>query len=338
MQYGGWFQIAFERDLTAELTTIPVGSLKLLCVRRPSGVEVYDAVCPHRGADLSVNGRLVEQSVVCGYHGYRITLGRGGNERFCVRRYHSITVGGLVFALIGRDDPGELPAFLKALATSHEIVPGWEKTIRVAPELVIENAFDAAHFKPIHDVKEVRAQPPVMERGVFTVDATLRVGPSAWQGGASDDSTFIDVPLLARAFSPNLTITTIAMGGDHPHHVIAGAVPQPDGTCKVRLSIAMPRPADGSAPNQEVAQLILQYESMGLEQDRPVWENLTVDATTNYVPEDATILAYRKFCDQFRFDRAARLGDDKVAHDYRRKSRAADAERAGADENPSARN
>jgi len=304
MRYGGWFQIAFERDLLQELTTIRVGPLRLLCVRRASGIEVYDGVCPHRGADLSVGGRLLGQTVSCGYHGYSVALGERAGTRFWVRQYPSLTVGGLVFALIGTEERGELPSFLEALERSHEIIPGWEKTIRVAPELVIENAFDAAHFRPIHDVKEVRAKPPVIERGVFTVDATLRVGPSAWQGaGQSDEQTFLDVPLLARAFSPNLTITAIAMGGDHPHQVIAGAVPQPDGTSKVRLSIAMPRPADGSPPNREVAQLILQFESMGLEQDRPVWENLTVDATPNYIAEDATVVAYRKFCERFSLDR-----------------------------------
>jgi 3-ketosteroid 9alpha-monooxygenase subunit A len=308
MRYGGWCQIAFERDLKQELTTVRVGPFKLLCVRRASGIDVYDAVCPHRGADLSVGSRLVDNTVICGYHGHRITLGQRANNRFCVRQYLSRTVGGLVFVLIGKTDPGELPSFLDELVRGHEIVPGWEKTIRVAPELVIENAFDATHFKPIHDVKEVRAKPPVIERGVFIVDATLRVGPSAWQGGESsdDDETFLDVPLLARAFSPNLTISSIAMEGDKPHHVIASAVPQLDGTSTVRLSIAMPRPADGSPINQEIAQLILQWESMGLEQDRPVWENLSVDATPNYLPEDATILAYRRFCQGFLLDGASR--------------------------------
>ncbi|SRR5579875_299116 len=305
MRYGGWYKIAFERELERELTTIRVGKKRILCVRSESGIAVYDAVCPHRGADLSVNGKLVGNAVICGYHGYRIGLGERGSHPFCVRKYPSLTVGGLVFALLGTNDVGALPRFLEELVRSHEIIPGWQKSIRVAPELVIENAFDAAHFKPIHDVKQVFAKPPVVEDGVFTVDATLRVGPSAWQGGSSDDdNTYIDVPLLARAFSPNLTITAIGAGGDKPHYVIAGAVPQPDGTSLVRLSIAMPRPPDGSPPDRQVAELLLQFESMGLEQDRPVWENLTTDITPNYLPEDATVLAYREFCRRFEIGAA----------------------------------
>ncbi len=72
MKYGGWFKIAFERELERELTTVTVGDRRLLCVKRTSGIEVYDAVCPHRGADLGVNSRLDGDSVICGYHAYHI--------------------------------------------------------------------------------------------------------------------------------------------------------------------------------------------------------------------------------------------------------------------------
>lgn len=303
MQYGGWFQIAFERDLKGELATVQVGNLRLLCVRRGAGIEVYDAICPHRGADLGVGGKLEGNDVVCAYHGHRIALDEQDGGPFCVRGYRALSVGGLVFALIAASEEGELPGVLAELDRTHQITPGFEKSMRVAPELVIENAFDADHFRPVHDVIEVIAKPPVIERGVFTVQTTLRVGPSAWQGG-DNDGTFIDVPLLARAFSPNVTITQIAMGGDNPHYVIAAGTPQPDGSSIVRLSVAMPRGADGSPPPPEVAQMILQFESFGLEQDRPVWENLTTAITPKYTAADATVLAYRRFCERFKLDRA----------------------------------
>src|SRR6185369_3393111 len=119
-------------------------------------------------------------------------------------------------------------------------------------------------------------------------------------GHADDASLSIDVPLLARAYSPNLTITQVAVGGgDHPHFVIASAVPMPDGTSTVRLSVALPRPADGQEPPRELADLLLRYESMGLEQDRPVWESLALTAAPRYTAEDENVLSYRKFCERF---------------------------------------
>ena len=119
-----------------------------------------------------------------------------------------------------------------------------------------------------------------------------------WQGTedgttVDDGTTWLTVPLRARAYSPNLTITQIAVGGaDHPHWVIAAAVPNPDRTSTIRLSIALPLNDDGSVPSRDIADVMLQFESIGLEQDRPVWENLAVNAPSRYTEEDATVLAF----------------------------------------------
>ena len=207
MRYGGWYQIAFEGDLKEELTSVSAGDRRLLCVRREGGFDVYDAVCPHRGADLAVGGKLADGCVICPYHGHRIALGQESYAQFKIRKYPSLSVGGLLFALIGDFEAGALPRMLDYLNRTHRIFPGFEKTIRIAPEMVIENAFDWAHFPTVHDVLKVTHGQPRIEDGVFTAELTLRVGPSMWQGtddGTHDDdgSTWVEVPLLARAYSP----------------------------------------------------------------------------------------------------------------------------------------
>jgi len=305
MRYGGWYQIAFERDLQADVSSVPVGDRRLLIVRSGAEINVYDAVCPHRGADLGVGGKLLHPRVLtCPYHGHRIALGGEGGGPYCVAKYPSLVRSGLIFALVGDFELGKLPDMLDYLEQTHKIFAGFTKTIKVPPEMVIENAFDWAHFPPVHDVLKVEYGEPTVEDGVFTATTKLRVGPSMWQGTGDgthhdDGSTFVEVPLLARAYSPNLTITQVAVGGgDHPHFVIASAVPMLDGTSTIRLSVAMPV-IEGFAPPQEFADLMLQFESMGLEQDRPVWENLALNATPKYTAEDDNVLKYRKFCERF---------------------------------------
>ncbi len=271
---------------------------------------MYDAICPHRGADLGVGGKLDRGCIVCPYHGHRLALGTDSNAEFSVKRYPALNVGGLLFAMIGAFDPGALTRMLDYLTRTHQIFAGLEKSVRIAPEMVIENAFDWAHFGPVHDVLKTTYGQPRIEDGVFTAELTLRVGPSMWQG--TDDGThqddgeaWVEVPLLARAFSPNLTITRIAIGGgDHPHFVIASAVPMLDGTATVRLSVALPLNEDGSAPPKEVADLLLRFESTGLEQDRPVWENLA-KMRPKYTAEDANVLAFRQWCNRYCLERAA---------------------------------
>ena len=306
MRYGGWYQIAFERDLQADVSSVPVGDRRLLIVRSGGAINVYDATCPHRGADLGVGGKLLDPRVLtCPYHGHRIALGGEGGGPYCVAKYPSLVRSGLIFALVGGFEVGKLPDMLDYLERTHKIFAGFTKTIKVPPEMVIENAFDWAHFPPVHDVLKVEYGEPTVEDGVFTATTKLRVGPSMWQGsgdGSHDDdgTTFVEVPLLARAYSPNLTITQVAVGGgDHPHFVIASAVPMLDGTSTIRLSVAMPRLVEGLDPPQEFADLMLQFESMGLEQDRPVWENLALNATPKYTAEDDNVLKYRKFCERF---------------------------------------
>jgi 3-ketosteroid 9alpha-monooxygenase subunit A len=305
MRYGGWYQIAFERDLQADVSSVPVGDRRLLIVRSGGEINVYHAVCPHRGADLGVGGKLLDPRVLtCPYHGHRIALGGEGGGPYCVAKYPSMVRSGLIFALVGGFEIGKLPDMLDYLEGTHKIFAGFTKTIKVPPEMVIENAFDWAHFPPVHDVLKVEYGEPTVEDGVFTATTKLRVGPSMWQGTGDgthhdDGTTFVEVPLLARAYSPNLTITQVAVGGgDHPHYVIASAVPMLDGTSTIRLSVAMPV-VEGFAPPQEFADLMLQFESMGLEQDRPVWENLALNATPKYTAEDDNVLKYRKFCERF---------------------------------------
>jgi len=60
------------------------------------------------------------------------------------------------------------------------------------------------------------------------------------------------------------------------------------------LPVALPLNADGSAPPKDTADISLQFESMDLGQDRPMWENLAVNARLRYIDEDSNVLAFRQ--------------------------------------------
>jgi len=302
MLYGGWYLIAFERDLTADVTPIKIGPKRLMCVRVPQGIKVYDAVCPHRGSNLAVGGRIDGSAIICPFHAHRVSLGDTNGNGFCVREHTSFTIDGLVFTMLGNFEDSELPRFLTGLSRNHRVFPGFEKVFRVAPEMVIENVFDSSHFVPVHSVMQVETTEPSIEKDVLTVHTKLRVGPSAWQG-SEDDGTFIEVPLCGRAFSPGVTVTEIAVGGgDHPHYVIAGATPNGDGNSVLRFSIALPLGDDGSEPSADLAKMLLEYEGMGVEQDRSMWENLDTTAPQRYTRQDSGVLIYHDFCARFALD------------------------------------
>src|SRR3954471_10338253 len=97
MRYG-WYQLAFERELSAELTPLR-SALPLVALRTRKGVRVFDAVCPHRGAHLGFGGRADQDAIICPFHGYRIGIGTQCEEKaYRVREYSTLLVGGMLFA------------------------------------------------------------------------------------------------------------------------------------------------------------------------------------------------------------------------------------------------
>jgi len=119
-----------------------------------------------------------------------------------------------------------------------------------------------------------------------------------------DGATWVEVPLLRASLQPQF---------DHYPDGRRGRRPSPFRHRERRsdarwndygeASVALPLNDDGSAPPKEVAEVLLQFESMGLEQDRPVWENLS-NMRPKYTDEDANVLAYRQWCNPYSLERA----------------------------------
>jgi ribosomal protein S12 methylthiotransferase accessory factor len=58
----GWFQVAFERELSRDVTALEIEK-PLIAVRTASAIRVFAAVCPHRGAHLGHGGRLDQDAI-----------------------------------------------------------------------------------------------------------------------------------------------------------------------------------------------------------------------------------------------------------------------------------
>ena len=88
--YRGWYHVAFERDLSDELTAATIGELRLVIVRTAEGINAFDATCPHRGAHLAFGGRLDGGALICPFHGRRINLGYDAKADYCIRDRKSV--------------------------------------------------------------------------------------------------------------------------------------------------------------------------------------------------------------------------------------------------------
>ncbi len=298
MIYNGWYQVAFERDLTAEVNAASIGTHPIALVRTGDTIRAVDAVCPHRGANLGLGGKFERECIVCPFHGYRIGLGREGEEGFRVREYRTLLVGGLLFVLFSEEHDNGFSDQLMALDEDHYFVPGFTIEIKVAPELVVENAFDNSHFRTVHNIRnDPRFSILPSEKGELAVTGTFALRPSPWQQAPANEA-LLHVPFVVRAYSPNVAVSDL--GGDKPYWVITCATPTADGGSTVRLSLAMPAGAGGAPPSEEMCHYLLRQSKTGLEMDQVVWEHLIPDATPHYTAADAAVVAFQTFCDRFR--------------------------------------
>ena len=292
---GGWCLLAFERELSGDLTPAVVGTTRLVVVRSSGGVRVFAADCPHRGADLAC-GRLDGERIVCPFHGFRIGLGSAGEAGFRVREYPSLVVGGLVFVRLSDGHENGLTAHLEALDRTHYIVAGFTLPVRVGAAWVTENGLDVAHFREVHGIGTRPGMEVVDgEAGELVARTTFELPHAVGLGGSRGDGP-VEVGYEARVFSPWLIVS--AVGGARPYVVVTGATSLPDETCVVRLALVAP-PHDGAPPTREWCQGILRNSRDGLEKDRLVWERLSPTAPWRLTPQDAPVLAFRAFCRRF---------------------------------------
>jgi phenylpropionate dioxygenase-like ring-hydroxylating dioxygenase large terminal subunit len=293
--YGGWYQLAFERELQVPVTPGRIGALPLILVRGPAGLRAFDAVCPHRGAHLGFGGQIDGDAIICPFHGRRIGLGDTSACSLQVREYPTLALGGLVFALLGEGHDHGFRETLTAIDRSHFFVQGFTVTARTRPEIVIENGFDPSHFKAVHGL---RGTPDLNlvhgDHGELVVEGTF-VTPffqNVWNASGGN------IRFVARVFSPSVCLTSLCCKNGE-YVVISAATPIDDERCVIRVSLAMPPKANGQQPDGEIVRALLRDSKLAYEQDIVIWENLFPDAPCQLDAEDELVSTYRAFCTSF---------------------------------------
>jgi 3-ketosteroid 9alpha-monooxygenase subunit A len=298
--YRGWAQVAFFRESDGDLAPAEFGAVPLLLVRRGGTVTAYHATCPHRGAHLGYGGRLDDGVVVCPFHGRRIRLGLDGRDAYCVTSYPTFEAGGSVYVLLDELHDHGFAAFMRGVAETHFVLPGFELPARIAPEYVIENVFDVDHFKSVHAVS---SRPRLHWRsgddGELIVEGSFELErPNKWQGSASEDEEVAPMHFRARVFSPTLVATELG-SPEAPNVVVTSATPTPKGDCVIRVTIAMARLPDGTAPTVLAVGSLMSGTRTAFEQDLEIWEHLDRAAPSHFAPSDELVLAYHDFCRRF---------------------------------------
>lgn len=297
--FGGWSQVAFSRDVHADLTAASIGSRPLVLVRQSQRVRAFDAACPHRGAHLAYGGSLEGNVIVCPFHGRRVSLGGEGGGPYRVREYPTVEASGGVFVLLLDGEENGFTQFIENLSRTHFTLSGFALNVSVSAEYVIENIFDIDHFRVVHAMSKaptfgLRAS----RRGELAVEGVFEVpNPNPWQ---EDERTEAGVRtrFFARVFSPTLAATELGKEGRAPV-VLTAATPTSEGSCVVRVTVAVPPAPNGAAPPLETALALVRDSRTAFQQDTPIWEHLCIGGASNLDARDWLVLEYREFCRRF---------------------------------------
>jgi len=288
---GGWQLAAFTTELTEPVTALALASRALVAVRDQDRIRIFDGTCPHRGAHLGYGGRVVDgPGIICPFHGKWIGLGDGSGP-LCVREHDVITAGGALFVRL-TDRPARDHGFAGTVAgivTTHDVIGAVTSQAGVPPELIIENAFDFAHFPTVHLISRLsRPQVEIDNDGALSITTAFRTKAPAWEATDGD----ITSSFHARAFSPYLVVTELG-APESSHFVFTGATPVPGG-CLARIAIAVRRTADPA-----VTSTLVEGARLAFEQDRQVWDHLDLSAPAAYDSRDTPVMAFRAFCAMF---------------------------------------
>jgi len=300
----GWFQLAFEGDLSEAVTPLAFAGRALMAVRDPESrqVRVFDAVCPHRGANLAHGGRVAGDSVVCPFHSYRIGLGVDSRDGFCAREYACLVGGGGVFLRLSDRSEPDFPRALSALGAGHTFVPGFEMTADTSIEVVIENGFDNAHFRSVHGLMSLPGL--TCRQGAFgelEAEGRFEIPRTGWYESPGSGDGHLKARYVAHGFSPGVFISELDGDPPYRYRVMTTATPGVSGTtATIRLTLILPNTPDGSAVDARFAQELLHHSRNGLEQDRSIWNRLDLAHVPRFAATDQAAVAFAEFCRGFR--------------------------------------
>lgn len=291
-----WYCAGWITDLGDKPRNIRILDEELVIYLQSDGRPVaLTGICPHRFAPLG-RGQVVEDDIVCGYHGLRFDgngqcvhnpHGRGiVPPRAALRKYPAEARDGAIWVWMGEPDRAD-PETIMAMPFMSE--PGWATFtgylhVEADYQLVVDNLMDLTHANYIHQ-QTVGVPPEILanveieyefrnENGVLVSDYTARNVPPSTLLGAWVDHEIGDLYSPISLHLPsNLYLDIVMAACGQPRaagsrmpsaHLI---VPETDGTCHYFYAAGRDGKLDDAEISRRMAEMV---EYAFVEEDEPM--------------------------------------------------------------------
>jgi len=293
----GWFSVARGSELgRGEVRRVYAFDRELALFRTRAGKAVLlDAFCPHLGAHLGVEGRVVGESIRCPFHGWRFGPDGACQEipycddipdRAQVRAWHLSETNGDIMAWYhpnGEPPAWEVPLVAELNDDEWSDPQYWEFTIPNHVQNIAENACDPVHFQYVHRQPET---PPneitVAEDGrvlTLTADAKNAVHPHI---------------LTAEMHNPGLAIVRTVYGPGAEMLVYSTAQPTGPNETHMRWTLTV---------RKEILDLVgddvMRGIKEGIGDDMPIWRHKIYRPKPVFCKADTGLVGFRKWVRQF---------------------------------------
>jgi len=291
-----WYQVAWSHELAVgAVVPLRYFGRELVLYRGEDGTPVVlDAICPHLGAHLGHGGCVSGGDIVCPFHGWRwggdgsnveIPYARRPNKAARIGSYPVREVNGCVLMWFDHDDaeptwePPRFEEFYSAdyfALSPHGTAHIW-KNVGFAPQHVMENSADFAHFKFVHKNAEiavidyVRPDWPVFRYQMATTYRTPEE-PS--------------VPGELPGEMWGLGLLMFRVLGVHDTTQLVTVTPIDEAHSDLRISVVS-RNTDGTEVPDGMALRIMRHQIKEIERDLPIWENMAYLNRPLLTPDEA---------------------------------------------------
>lgn len=296
----GWYSVARSHELqVGEVKRVHAFDRELALYRTRSGLPVLqDAFCPHLGAHLGVEGKVVGETLRCPFHGWRYdTTGQCIEIPYCdeipdrakIRMWPCEEKNGEIYIWFHPENSApryELPDLVEL--GNDQWTPPRHAEFEVPAHIqdIAENSCDPEHFKYVHKQPDT----PPSEVTVDDDGRTLHLRSDNTQAAFPNQ-------LHATVYQPGLALVRTTYAPEAQMVVYNSSQPIDRNKTLLRWTLTVRKEIEDLAGDDVMNGII-----EGLSQDYPIWANKVHKHRPVFCREDKTLVLFRKWVRQFYVD------------------------------------